>query len=175
MNSFNIMKNFVDYVDKELLPAIKKKLFEAFSRGHNEYRTDDYIKLYHLEGRVVDFGLPSGTKWIVRNGRKMTFREAKNYGLQLPSEDQIQELIKCKWSYVHGDAWHGHVLGPNGYETGVFDSYHNNLCLWPNDAQEDENFMVMGYVYKNGDERPQKSSVYVGERFESLFVIPNII
>lgn len=164
--------DFEEILDKEILPNIKKQLLAAYVDGYKQASIDDYVKNHpRISGKLIDFGLPSGTIWIVRM-ELYTFREAKEMGLQFPSKEQIKELLKCKWRSEQYDCWHCHVKGPNGYETGIFDSCHQELCVWTEESIENEDFMVNGYVYNHKEKTLLEKMVYCGEKFSTLFVLP---
>lgn len=170
-------QDFQNELEQKILPMIKQQLLSAYEAGYNQSSLDKYIKCHKLEGKVVDFGLPSGTLWVVRN-ESCIFSDAEKLGLQYPTQEQIDELIKCKWNYSQYDSWHGHILGPNGTNAGVWDACHATLCLWTSDAVVDEDFMVDGNIVvldweeKNGV-RLEHKKVYLGEKFSTLYVLPS--
>ena len=133
------MKDFEKKIDEIIIPLFREKLMDSYLDGYKQSFIDNYIKNYNLS--IADFGLKSGTIWIIRI-ENITFREAQQKGLIFPTKDQIEELLKCKWRDEQFDAWHMHVLGPNGYEIGVFDSCHSKLCFWTPESHEDEDYKV---------------------------------
>lgn len=162
---------FVQYVDKTILPYMRNQLLAAYNQGKSALNMKHYLQQHNIAAAtVVDFGLPSKTKWIIKT-HIYSFREAKELGLQFPTIEQYEELLKCKWSHQQYDAWHCHVLGPDGFEIGIYDSCHNKLCVWFDFSEEDENFRVKGCL--NGTN--ELSDVYVGDKYATLFVIPTYI
>lgn len=166
------IKDYEKKLDQELLPSIKEQLLCAYADGYQQATIDNYMRKHHVSGRLVDFGLPSKTIWIVRM-ESLTFRDAQKLGLQFPTEEQIEELLKCKWRQEQYDGWHCHVRGPNGCEMGIFDSCHQKLCVWTNGSKEDDNFIVTGYVYDGKENTLTKGSVYSGDKYSTLFVLPS--
>lgn len=170
-------QEFQKELEENILPLIKQQLLSAYEEGSKQSSIDKYIKQHKLEGMVVDFGLPSGTLWVVRTGNRI-YSDAEKLGLQYPSLEQIEELMKCKWSYSQYDCTHGHILGPNGIKQGVWDACHDTLCLWTSEASVDEDFMVDGIIVeldwdeKNGVKLEHKK-VFSGERYSTLYVLPS--
>ena len=161
-------QEFQKEVEESILPMIKHQLISAYEEGYKQSPLDKYIKNHKLEGKVIDLGLPSGTLWVVQNESRI-FGDAEKLGLQYPTQEQIDELMKCKWHYAQYDPWHGHILGPNGIEESVWDACHATLCLWTADAMVDDDFMVDGTIIeldrqekKRGEIRTQKS--FFGEK-----------
>ena len=170
MKELEIMKELENHIEKDILPYLKEKILAVYRNEFRQASIKDYLKAHSLTtADIADFGLPSGTIWIVRC-QGFTFRKAKELGLQFPTKEQIEELMKCKRLSERFDAWHCHVRGPNGYETGIYDSCHSKLCIWADDAVEDTDFMVEGYIITNNDFTKQQ--VYVGDIFSTLFVVP---
>lgn len=66
------------------------------------------------DGKYVDLGLYSGTMWKIENEPGLyTYMETiGKYGDQVPTKEQLQELIdKCSWQWYDGNY---KVIGPNG-------------------------------------------------------------
>ncbi len=167
-------QNFAKYIDEVVIPQMRESLFQAYMEGCKQVHLEDFLRIHNLDaGRVVDFGLPSKTKWIIRN-ESLSFTMAQKRGLPFPTIEQIEEFIKCKWRYEQYDAWHCHVLGPNGVEIGIFDSCHQKLCIWTDQSEIDDHFYVNGYTIAEY-ERLVPVSVYAGECFSTLFVLPQNI
>ena len=66
-------------------------------------------------GKYIDLGLPSGTKWKAQNEGigYYTYTQAIDlFGNRLPNHDQFMELInKCVWTWSENGY---NIVGPNG-------------------------------------------------------------
>ena len=168
-------EEFEKKVDTEILPLLKECLMKAFNDGYNQINLESYLAEHNIsKWDVIDFGLPSGTKWIIRKSSR-SFLDGKNLGLQYPTKEQIEELMRCQWEEYHYDGYHGRVIGRNGVVAGVYDSYHSTLCLWTNESKEDENYMVDAYIcdFKDKAMRFEKTKVYSGNKYSTLYVLPS--
>lgn len=157
-------------IDKEILPVIREKLLCAYDKGYRQATIDAYCRRHNVS--CVDFGLPSGTLWIVRQ-ENLTYTDAKARGLEFPTEAQVDELYRCKWKLDEDDIFCCHVKGPNGQETGVFNSNGPKLCIWTKESTELYSY-VDGYIFTNYGANPllKKTTVFVGESYSTLFVLP---
>lgn len=169
---------FIEKLDKEILPAIREQLLEAYGVGYEEGKKEvsleSYLESHNLDKRhLVDLGLPSGTVWIATH-KELSFVEAQKLGLQFPTFDQVTEFKKCmikKTPFASGNGGVVDVLGLNSEKCRVASS-SASLCLWNDSASLNENFKVNGYVltYEDGDYNYK--SVFGGERYYTLFVLP---
>lgn len=128
--------------------------------------------------QIIDFGLPSGTKWVVRISELLTLTNANDIlahttsDIQLPTKKQIEELKNCVFYSDRWDPNHGHIKGPNGVDVAVCDDFHNKVCLWPSDGETD-GFKADGYIWTTTQDNkcdlvPHK--IYMGDRYQTLFV-----
>lgn len=101
----------------------------------------------------VDLALPSGTQWKNANESRYFQWEAAvaNFGKELPTKEQVQELVTyCSWTWI-GDGYkvvgtNGNYiylpaagyLGYRGYEGGV-NYEHQSGWYWTQDSYGDEN------------------------------------
>ncbi|MDE7419744.1 MAG: fibrobacter succinogenes major paralogous domain-containing protein [Muribaculaceae bacterium] len=137
-------------IDDECLdPEIVVK-FEEERRWHldNDSSFDDTTKDDEDSNDYifVDLGLPSGTKWSIRNlgasskedyGSYLPWLEAKNQipvGMTMPSWEQARELVNyCSWRWTAVKHVYGYVgQGPNGNSIflpagGIFFDYSDIL------------------------------------------------
>ena len=168
-------EDFEKKVDNEILPLFREYLLKAFNDGCNQMTLDNYLEEHPMvRGNIINFGLPSGTKWIIRQSNR-SFLDGKRLGLQYPTQEQIEELMRCQWEQYHYDGFHGRVIGRNGVVAGVYDSYHSTLCLWTNESKENENYMVDAYIceFKDGAMKYEKTKVYSGNKYSTLYVLPS--
>ena len=64
-------EEFEKKVDTEILPLLKEYLMKAFNDGYNQINLENYLTEHNIsKWDVVDFGLPSGTKWIIRKSSR---------------------------------------------------------------------------------------------------------
>jgi hypothetical protein len=169
---------FIEKVDKEILPAIREQLLEAYGVGYEEGKKEvtleEYLQSHNLEKRhLVDLGLPSGTVWI-NIYKELSFVEAQKLGLQFPTFDQVAEFKKCmikKMPFASGIGGVVDVVGLNSKACRVANK-KAALCLWNNMASLSDDFEVSGYVLSYEDAEYRYKSVFGGERYYTLFVLP---
>lgn len=125
-------KQFTESSFRECIRSIAQKLASQISTN--------------LSSDYVDLGLPSGTKWKKTNesGGFYTYDQAvKKFGIQLPSNEQIQELMRfCNWEWKRN----GRVIsiqgtGPNG----------KTIEFMPVGVKVLSNFEENGRTYYAGD------------------------
>lgn len=176
----NMRKNeFILKLDKEIMPAVREQILKAYddgyTEGHLDSSLDSYCKAHNLDkSNLYNLGLPSGTTWI-RPHVLLTFAKAKELGLQFPTKEQIQELVKCKLVNENGKIY---ARGLNGTE--IFLSWENHECvLWTDDSCVSEDFyihgsMVLKYYNKYGL-RFYNERTYTGDEVFTLFVLPDYV
>lgn len=170
---------FILKLDKEIMPAVREQILKAYddgyTEGHLDSSLDSYCKAHNLDkSNLYNLGLPSGTTWI-RPHVLLTFAKAKELGLQFPTKEQIQELVKCKLVNENGKIY---ARGLNGTE--IFLSWENHECvLWTDDSCVSEDFyihgsMVLKYYNKYGL-RFYNERTYTGDEVFTLFVLPDYV
>ena len=162
---------FIEKVDKEILPAIREQLLEAYGVGYEEGKKEvtleEYLESHGIpDAMVIDLGLPSGTKWIFPK-KKFCFTEVIQNGLQFPTAEQIAEFKKIKLiqqNYSEVD-----ICGLNGSRTKIShhgDGIHFNKCI------------VMNNMFKISTERFGRGdnwfypTIYAGDKVYFMFVLP---
>lgn len=178
----NMKKNeFISKLDNEIIPAIREQILKAYddgyTEGHIDSSLDSYCTAHNLnKSDLYNLGLPSGTTWI-SSLVLLTFAEAKELGLQFPTKEQIQELVKCKLVKENGRIF---AVGLNG--TKMHLSWEDNKCvLWTCDSYVSEDFYihdrnsrVLKYNNKYGL-RKLTEGTYAGDQVYTLFVLPDNI
>jgi hypothetical protein len=168
------MEDFEKLVDENIIPHFREELIRTYREVVATNNLEEYLREKHIEPcNVVDFGLPSGTLWIVRNGR-MCYTQALKRGLQLPTLSQIQELSKCRVRSEQYDSNHAQILGLNGTQIGVCDNF-GNLCFWISENVPRDNNSIDTYswsVSNGGEVILLKRSLYIGSEYSPLFVLP---
>lgn len=170
---------FILKLDKEIMPAVREQILKAYddgyTEGHLDSSLDSYCKAHNLDkSNLYNLGLPSGTTWI-RPHVLLTFAKAKELGLQFPTKEQIQELVKCKLVNENGKIY---ARGLNGTE--IFLSWENHECvLWTDDSCVSKDFyihdsMVLKYYNKYGL-RFYNERTYTGDEVFTLFVLPDYV
>lgn len=169
-------EDYMKFVDEKILPQFREQLLAAYDEGAAAHSLEQYARLHKINlDHIIDFGLSSNSKWIIRCSSLYCYTTAVASGLQLPTKAQIAELARCKFSYQHFDSWHGHILGPNGTEKGVFDCLHDALCLWASDEEPVDDYVnayLWTYIEDEKIYKLQEKRVYVGDKFHTLFVLP---
>jgi hypothetical protein len=170
---------FINKLDNEIMPAVREQILKAYDEGYTECHQDSslegYLKSHNLTiNNIVNLGLPSGTIWIDID-EVVPFTKAKELGLQFPSTEQIEEFKKCKfeehkWSATDGGIY---VVGLNGNKRIILRK-GAKFCLWAKDAVMDDNFEVWG-ERAYFEERLGSTQVYAGEKFYTLFVLPDYV
>ena len=112
--------------------TFKKAITDAYIKGYREgiLASTGSITVDELE--YVDLGLPSGTLWSARPLSKDVYElfsqhEAQNY--QLPSEEQVHELIKNTKFYGQIDSNFCELLGPSGEHISLKGWYIDETCV----------------------------------------------
>ncbi len=165
---------FVAKLDNEIIPALRERILHAYDEGYTEGHRDctlrGYLESHQLKksDHLVDLGLPSGTMWI-NPKLHITFTRAKELGLKFPSKEQINELVRCKLINHNGRLY---IKGLNGNEILLSWKDHN-FALWTDESIINENFFVNGTILYNEDF--YNMSVYAGDLFRTLFVLPDYV
>lgn len=178
----NMKKNeFISKLDNEIIPAIREQILKAYddgyTEGHLDSSLDSYCKAHNLDkSDLYNLGLPSGTIWI-RPDSLLTFAKAKDLGLQFPTKEQIQELVKCKLVNENSRIL---AIGLNGAKMHL--SWETYECvLWTDDSCMSEDFYihdrnsrVLKYNNKYGL-RCLTEKTYAGDQVFTLFVLPDYV
>jgi len=171
---------YIKMVDEKILPSIREKLVSAFDKGfeagQKNNSIEEYLKLHGLDkSNIVDFGLPSKTKWIYKYNHLLRFEDAKKFGLQFPTREQLMELNKCQlFVEDHNEHKPMYMRGPNGKKIQI-GSIDFSFCVWSEESSISENYYVCGHTIKYNDLQLKFSSVYSGESFHTIFVLPEYL
>lgn len=138
---------------------------------------------FHDGEPFVDLGLPSGTKWLMKDygskdpwqyGSGMTWNNADYYaeeGFKLPSVDNYQELANCqiKTTKVNDD-YHYKLSSPHNGAVLYLDSYYRWTC----DGYTNSYSKYYYYVALNSNNKiTQKSALYNSNysKFRARYVL----
>lgn len=173
----NMRKNeFILKLDKEIMPAVREQILKAYddgyTEGHLDSSLDSYCKAHNLDkSNLYNLGLPSNTTWICTH-RLMTFSRAKELGLQFPTNEQIQEFMKCKLVSGNGRIY---AKGLNGIEIPL-SGLCNECALWTDESCVSEDFYIHGStILRYKEVRYYKQIAYAGDDFFTLFVLPDYV
>lgn len=160
---------FIEKIDKEILPTIREQLLEVYGLGHEEGLNDTSLQQYFVshgipDAAIIDLGLPSGTIWI-NSMKSMCYTDAQKLGLQFPTYEQIDELKKIRRSDDGGLS----MLGLNGKRFYI--QMHNRVAYFT-ESEIDKDFeFFANYLTANGNWNC--THVYAGESVYFWFVLPN--
>ncbi len=122
-----LIEKATNYAEGKANEAITNAIAKAYADGYRDGYKDreEEISVDQRDGKTeyVDLGLPSGTLWAKEFETEdkvyayLPYIKAKH--LQLPTEEQCQELIEtCKWHGEYSSSGHSFYgvtcIGPNG-------------------------------------------------------------
>lgn len=174
---------YLAFIEKFESPEVQEKLKTAYQIGYmaakKELEEPSVVQeKWHY--KVIDLGLPSGTKWIrLENQDSQTaftrFMALKE-GFKLPTVAQCEELAHCKFEFDQYDArYHQHIIGPNGVTHGLYYGWTDDIkfYLWPSDVDIDRSGFV-GEAFVHEGQYPgrlEKKKVSLTDRAFSMFVL----
>lgn len=176
---------YLTFIEKFENPDIQEKLKTAYQIGYMaamEEIKEPLLSLDKWNFKVLDLGLPSGTKWIrlANQNHDTTFTRysAIKEGFQLPTMAQCEELAHCRFEFDQYDGnYHRHIIGPNGVIHGLYYGWVDTIkfYLWPSDGMVDIQTLQMEAFILEGQYPAQlvKRIMSLTEKGFSLFVLPD--
>lgn len=162
---------FEQNLNEKVLPLIKEQMMLAYTNGYKEAEKEreemtiaEYKKKHNID-RVIDLSLPSKTIWYKK---LLSFDDISKSDIKLPTDEQIDELIKCKWYKCYGKIC---LMGLDGIRNVICDP-SEEICFWYQNSELFD-FNLWGKVYDVERGEFIYKKVFSGEKFWTLLVLPN--